>query len=321
MRKSTKVWLITAAALVFGGGIIFAGVMSTLGWDFAKLSTVRYETNTYEIGETFSNISLTSDNADIIFALSDDGKCRVECYEEENAKHSAGVENDTLTVKVNSQKLWYDYIGLSLNSPRITVYLPKTEYNALFISESTGNIEIPQDYSFNHVDISVSTGDIKFFAAAQETVKIKTSTGNICVEDNSAGTLDLSATTGDVSISGVTCNGSVTVGVSIGEAYLTDIVCGSVISSGSTGDITLSNVIAKEKISVERSTGDVKFNGCDAAEIYVRTNTGDVTGSLLSNKAFIADTNLGDVDVPKNGNGGKCEIITDVGDIRITVEP
>ena len=224
MRKSTKVWLITATALVFGGGIIFAGVMSTLGWDFAKLSTVRYETNTYEIGETFSNISLTSDNADIIFALSDDGKCRVECYDEENAKHSAGVENDTLTVKVNSQKLWYDYIGLSLNSPRITVYLPKTEYNALFISESTG-------------------------------------------------------------------------------------------------DITLSNVIAKEKISVERSTGDVKFNGCDATEIYVRTNTGDVTGSLLSNKTFIADTNLGDVDVPKNGNGGKCEIITDVGDIRITVEP
>ena len=83
MRKATKVWLITATSLVLIGGILFVGVMTTLKWDFSKLSTVRYETNTHEIVEPFGDISLMTGTADIMFALSDDGKCRVVCYEEE----------------------------------------------------------------------------------------------------------------------------------------------------------------------------------------------------------------------------------------------
>ncbi len=125
MKKAAKAWLITAAFLVLAGCILFAGVMSTLGWDFAKLSTARYETNIHEISETFSDISLTTDTADIVFALSNDGKCRVECYEPENAKHSAAVANDTLIIEINEQKSWYDYIGFQFGSPRITVYLPE----------------------------------------------------------------------------------------------------------------------------------------------------------------------------------------------------
>ena len=123
----------------------------------------KYETNTYEVGKAFSDISMTTDTADIIFALSDDGKCKVECYEKENAKHSVTVENDVLVVRIN--KSWYDYIGYDFGSSKITVYLPKTEYNALFINESTGNVEIPKDYLFDNVDISLSTRDVNCCAS------------------------------------------------------------------------------------------------------------------------------------------------------------
>ena len=78
--------------------------------------------------------------------------------------------------------------------------------------------------------------------------------------------------------------------------------------------------IASENFSVKRSTGNVKFNDCDAAEIYVKTDTGDVTGSLLSDKVFIANSDTGRIDVPKTVTGGRCEIDTDTGDIRITVK-
>lgn len=232
MKKAVKTWLITAAFLVLAGCILFAGVMSTLGWDFAKLSTARYETNIHEISETFSDISLTTDTADIVFALSNDGKCRVECYEPENAKHSAAVANDTLIIEINEQKSWYDYIGFQFGSPRITVYLSQAEYGALSISESTGRIEIPKDFSFERADISASTGSVVFSAAAQAAVKIKTGTGNICVENNSAGSLDLSVTTGKAAVSNVTCVGSLTINVSTGAAYLTDVACKSVLSNG-----------------------------------------------------------------------------------------
>lgn len=44
MSRTAKIWLITAASLVLVGCVLFVGVMSTLAWDFTKLSTVRYGT-------------------------------------------------------------------------------------------------------------------------------------------------------------------------------------------------------------------------------------------------------------------------------------
>lgn len=322
MRTTTKVWLVIATSLVLIGGILFAGVMSTLGWDFIELSTVKYKTNTYEINKAFDSVSINTDTADIVFAFSDNGVCKVECHEEENAKHSVTVEDGTLTVALIDERSVYDfigYIGLNFGSPKITVYLPKAEYSSLLVKEDTGDIEIPKAFIFKDVDISLSTGDVDFCASASEVVKIKTTTGDIRVGNISAGALDLSVSTGKVTASGVSCEGDITVGVSTGKVNLADIACKSVISSGNTGDIYLNNAIATEKFSIERSTGDVKFYSCDAAEIYVKTDTGDVNGTLLSDKVFIAETGTGSIHVPNSITGGKCEIATNTGDINIGV--
>ncbi len=320
MRKTTKIWLSMAASFVIIGCIIFTGVMSVLKWDFRKLSTVKYQTNHYEITEVFEDISIKTNTADIIFALSDDGKCKVECYEDKKAKHSVMVQENTLTINIVNEKSWYDYIGINFGSPKIMVYLPKTEYTSLVIKTSTGDIEIPKDFKFQNVDISLSTGDVDFYASASKLIKIKASTGDISLENMSAGSLDLSVSTGEITVKGANCEGDLTVKVSTGEAYLTDVNCNSVISSGSTGDINLKNVIAKERFSIKRSTGHVKFNGCDAGEITVETDTGDITGSLLSEKVFITKTSTGRNDVPNTVTGGKCEIKTDTGNIKITLK-
>ena len=320
MRKTTKIWIVIAASLVFVGLIMFAAVMSEYKWDFSKLSTGKYETNTYEISEEFSNLSMNTDTADIIFALSDDGKCRVECYEEEKAKHSVAVQENTLVIKMIDERTWYDYIGINFGSPKITVYLPKAEYASLFIKESTGDIEIPKNFKFEGVDISSSTGDVNFFASASKLIKIKTSTGNVCVENTSAGTLDLSASTGRITVSNVICGGDANINVSTGRTNLNNIECKNLTSSGDTGDISLNHVIAAEKFSIKRSTGDVRFDGSDAAETLVETDTGDVTGTFLSEKIFFVETDTGSVDVPESITGGRCEITTDTGDIELDIQ-
>ena len=279
MKKSTKIWLITATSLVALGCIMFSVAMTKIHWDFTKLSTVKYETNTYEVTDDFNSISMLTDTADILFVQSDDKICKVVCYEMSDMKHTTTVQNNTLTINVTDEREWYDHIGITLGSPKITVYLPKTEYDSLAIKEDTGDIEVPKDFKFGTIDIATSTGDI--------------------------------------TIAGVTCEDDIVINVSTGKANLTDIKCKSFISDGSTGDISLKNVIATEKFSIERSTGDVKFDGCDATEIWVETDTGDVTGKLLSEKIFITQTSTGDVHVPKSTNGGKCEITTSTGDIHL----
>lgn len=319
MKKATKAWLIAAAALIVTGCALFAGVMTTIGWNFTKLSTVKYETNVHEVDRPFSAIAVTTDTADVAFVLSDDGRCRVECREEENARHTVTVEGDTLTVKREDQRPWYDHVEISLGATKVTVYLPKTEYSALSVFENTGNVDVPQGLTFVDAEISVTTGDVRFFAAAQEKAKIKTSTGDIRVENISAGSLDLSVTTGKVTLSGAACTGDVTVGVSTGKAALTAVSCRDLTSTGATGSLSLDRVTATGRFSIKRSTGSVKMNGCDAAEISVKTGTGDVTGTLLTGKVFITATGTGRVDVPQTTTGGRCEIVTGTGDIRIQI--
>lgn len=319
MKTATKAWLVTAGSLVVTGCVIFGGVMGVLSWDFTKLSTGKYETNRYETDKKFENITIKTDTAELTFALSGDNKCIVECYEEE-VKHSVAVEGDTLVIDSIDNRSWLDHIRINFGSPKITVYLPEGEYASLLIRADTGDIEIPEDFSFKDVDISLSTGDVGLYASASESIQIKGSTGDLCVENISAGSLDLSTSTGGITVSNVTCQGDTNIRVSTGKTVLTDVTCKNLTSGGSTGSITLNQVIAAETLSVNRSTGDVRFDSSDAAEIYVETDTGKVTGSLLTDKIFITRTDTGKVDVPKSVTGGRCEITTDTGDIKITVK-
>ena len=320
MSRATKIWLITATFLVLIGSIVFVGVMTVLEGDFMKLSTGRYESNTYEVNEGYKNISFLIDTADVKLVPSENLKSSVVCYEQNNVKHSVNVKDDTLVIEVVDTRKWYEHIGIFFGTPKITVYVPQGEYGTLSINGSTGDVEIPKELNFESMAVSLSTGDVKNCASASKNIKISTSTGDIYVENISSGALELSVSTGQVTVSDVMCDGDVNISVSTGKTSINDMKCQNIISNGNTGDMVMKNVIANEKLDVERTTGDVKLDGCDANEICISTDTGNVTGSLLTDKVFIAHTDTGKVDVPKTALGGKCEITTDTGDIKITVE-
>ena len=290
-----------------------------LQWDFTKLSTVNMETNEYQISEEFSGIAVGTDVADVAFAVSEDGKCAVKCEEESKRKHTVTVKENTLVIKMEDNLKWFERIGIHFAAPKITVYLPKGEYNEILIREATGDVQIPKDFTFKTVDISLSTGNVDFFASVSETMKIKGSTGHVRIENVLVGALDLSVTTGSITASNVVCQGDAAIQVSTGKTNLTQISCKNLTSDGSTGDIALTDVIVTEKLSVKRSTGDVRFESSDAGEIFMKTSTGAVTGNLLSEKIFVTKTNTGKVNVPGTVSGGKCEITTSTGNIKITI--
>ena len=339
MNKKITIWLIAAASLVLIGSVIFGGVMTMLKWNFGKLSTVEYETNTYAVEDDFRNISVDSDVSDIEFLPSEDGKAKIVCYEADDAKHKVTVVDGTLMIKSQNAKKWYGHIGINWGTPKITVYLPEREYAFLSVNQSTGDVKIPGDFKFERADISTTTGDVELSASVSGdltvqvttgainvyvaefgSAKLKASTGDVSVSDVTTGDLDVSVSTGKVNVTRLSCERKLYVKVSTGKAQLSNVKCGSLESDGSTGDITLIKVIADEKFSIERTTGDVKFDGCDAADISVKTSTGSVTGSLLTEKLFSASSNTGKVSVPSPAGDQKCVIRTDTGKITITVQ-
>lgn len=319
--NKTKVWLIVAASLSALGIIIFAGVMTVNNWDFKKLSNTTFVTNTHEITEEFSDIFIGVNTADIEILPSTDGKTRVVSVEQEKLTHSVTVENGVLDIEVTDTRKWYDHISIfSFGSAKITVYLPEGEYGRLKIRGSTGDVTLAKDLTFKGIDILLSTGDTKLLSSVEELCEIEADTGNIYIEDITAGELALTVTTGKIEVKKAAVTENVEINVSTGKAMLKDVTCRNLTSDGDTGDITLENVVASVKFDITRSTGDVKFESADAALIEVTTDTGNVHGSFKTDKIIFAQSDTGRIDVPKSTVGGRCDIKTDTGNIKITVE-
>ena len=321
MTKMTKTLLAVAGILVLLGCVIFVSAMSMLQWDFAKLSTDRYETNEHVLGTQYDNVSVITDAADVIFLPSEDGRTTVVCYERATERHTVSVVANTLTIHLENEKKWYEYIGINLGKPEITVHIPTWIYDKLSVQTDTGDVVIPEEFRFDGVDIACSTGNVTCCASQTGDVRIKASTGDITVENILARSMELSVSTGKVSVTNVACVGNVDICVSTGRTVLDGLSCKNLYSTGSTGNLSMKNVIVEKTSSINRSTGDVNFDGCDAAEITIKTDTGHVKGSLLSSKIFIVDTDTGEIVVPKSTTGGKCEVSTDTGDIKIDFTP
>ena len=282
MTHSVKLSLIIAGALCSIGLILFGIAFAMADFVIRQLSSEKYEVNDYSVEASFDEIEILSDISDITFTLSEDGMCRVLCHEREKLKHEVTVEDGRLIIREEDTRKWYDYISFfSFGDARVTVYLPKAQFDALTVSVDTGDIRIPKSISFDHVEIKTSTGDVNVHGSARmERIQITTSTGEIEIEN---------------------------------------VLCAEIILKTSTGDVELRNTVADAFLQVQTSTGDVEFERFDAPVITVKTSTGDVEGTLLSSKRFNVDTSTGDVEVPDDEGDQTCSITTSTGDVEIDV--
>ena len=319
MGKSGK-WIITAIVLLVTGIVICGVSFGVLGFDLGKLSTVTYVTNTYDVSEKFQNISIDGDTENIKFVFSEEEKCRVVCFEEENDLHTVGVEDQTLTIEKKDRKGFWWNVSIATESPSITVYLPEKVYKELSIESDTGDVEIPKEFSFDTIDVNLDTGDMSCLASAEGDIRVRTDTGHITIADVTAAGMLLSSDTGKMELSDVKISGDLEIQEHTGKVVLENVKCRNFTSDGDTGSLVMTNVTASGEFNLERNTGDIEFHGCDAETIYVETDTGDVTGTLLTDKVFITETDTGSVDVPKSVTGERCEISTDTGDIRIEIQ-
>lgn len=319
MRTSTKIWLIVATAFLLAGCILFTGVMTALDWDFSKLSTVEYETNTYTITEPFTHISIDANTADVTFEVSQDDRVSVVCYEPKDDAHIVGVDKNMLMIHTKGARKWYRHIGINFQTPRITVYLPAGTYGALTVTTDTGDVSLPMDFTFASMDISVTTGDVSSFATVDGAANIRTTTGDILLKGFEAGSIDLSASTGDISVKNVSTD-HLRMAVTTGETAVSGVRCRQFTAIGTTGDLFMRDLLVEGALSIERDTGDVHFDACDAGSMKITTDTGDVLGTLLTQKVFVTHTDTGYVRLPHTApSGAPCEITTDTGNIHITL--
>ena len=317
MKKTTLIWLCAAALLVAAGVALFVVTMTACGWDIAKLSAVKYEENTYEIGGNFNRITVNTANADVELLPSGEGSCRVVCYTPENAKHVVTLNDSELKIEGPEKRSWQALFGLGLGESSVTVYVPEAYYyEALSVKAATSEVKIAGEISFGRIDVNATTGGGECYASAND-IKIGSTTGDVLLSGVAPSSLEIASTTGNISVLYATVSGEGKVSSTTGDVTLKDSNFGAAELGATSGDVSIENTVISGKLSVKTGSGDVSFDRADAAEIYAEVTTGDVTGTLLSEKQFRVSTTTGDVTVPSSSSGGTCEISTTTGDIKI----
>ena len=236
--------------------------------------------NTHEITEDFQNIAIRVDTTDVRFFPSTDGTCKVVFTETQKLRHVTAVEHETLYIGLQDSRHWYEHL-FSFGTMSVEIYLPESRYVALEFESDTGDLHMPGAFLFSIADVETDTGDVDWQA-------------------------DLS--------------GRLSVSVDTGDVLLLGLNAGSLELDSNTGDIKIVNTVALKEIKIEADTGDVTFDKADGESIYVETDTGDVTGTLLTEKLFRGESDTGRVEVPWDTRGGDCMVISDSGNIRLSVE-
>ncbi len=320
MKSSKKIAIIVVVAVITIGIVLSTCAMFAMGFDFTKLNTVSFETNTYSIDNEFTSISVNGAECDIRLIPSEDEICKVVCQESDKISHTVDVKNNKLMIERRDNRKWYEYIGIYWGRMEISIYLPQGEYEELYALNLSGDIVIPENFTFGTADIQSTSGNVSFEATVSGELSAKTTSGDVYIGNAAPGKLTAVSTSGNITVKNVVSQGSVQAEAVSGDIELSGVRCQNISVSTTSGDVDVSDTVTSESIQAESVSGNLEFYKCDAASLRLKTSSGDVSGTLLTQKQFLTETTSGDVDVPRASSGGKCEVMTTSGDIDFEIE-
>ena len=283
MSRGKKTAVVIAAICIVLGLVISIFAMSLGDFDEEKFDTFDYIENVYEVKGDFTNISIKGIEADIILLPSIDGKCTVVASEAAKVRNNVSVEGGTLFINRIDERKWYDFIGIwsSEISMDMIVYLPESQYEELYIKTVSGNIEVPEGFSFDTADVFSTSGDIEFFGEVETK-------------------LVMESTSGDIELAGI-------------NAF--DIRIHTL-----SGEIEADSVNSDGRIKIDTTSGDIDISRSDAKDIVLEAVSGDIECEFLSSKIFDLKSTSGDIKAPQDdAASGKCTAKTTSGDIYIRV--
>ena len=320
MKSSKKVVIIVALVMIAVGLGISVCAMVALGFDFRKMNTVDLVTNTYELDEEISAISVKGVECDVRIIPSEDGNCKVVCHESDKVSNSVNVENGVLSINYNDNRKWYERIGVFWGSMKIDIYLPEGEYDKFYVKTVSGDINIPEGYVFAKAEIKSISGEVRYLSQVGGDLSVKTTSGDIFIGESEAINMSAVSTSGKITMKNVTVQSNVNIKTVSGDVELSGIECENISADTTSGEQEYQDVVMDGNMNIKSISGDVDMHRCDAGSIRIKTTSGDVSGTLLTDKIFTTDTVSGDVDVPRSESGGECEIITTSGDIEVDVK-
>lgn len=319
MKKGLVISFVTIGSilLIAGGVLLGFGIKETVNNNKEIIKTYTFEENY----ESFNFILSTTN---ITFKVSEDDTQKVVVYEHEKNYHEVGLmktegkENYLLIHEVDNRD-WYEK-WFYTPSLKVEIYIPLGEYKDLNSSNATGNMDIPNGFIFDKVNITNKTGNLKFASEVNNETSIVTSTGSITLDGARTNTLVLNSSTGSINVKETTVDEKLDAISSTGSINVSTSTAKNASLEASTGSVRLSNTMIEEHLSVKTSTGSISLTDSDAATLKLKASTGSIRGILLSPHIFYAMSKTGSVHVPTSTEGGICEVETSTGSISFSIK-
>ena len=304
MKKGFIVLIVLGAAILTAGSAMF-GLAIAKG-AFSNNSWSKEVTNTYTPEGSFNKIDVDIVTADLTFKPAEDNKTKVVSVEKEKIHHTAEVSNNTLVIREQDDRKFYEKWFGFVSRMKVTVYLPETTYEELKIEITTGDILSEDSFAFDKVNIDSTTGDLKLANVTGKSADIKITTGNIVLNNyNIYGALNADTTTGDYTLNNVTCSNA-KLHTTSGNYKLEDVLVNGEFDAN------------RPNLDISGTSSDISFKNCDARNIYMKTTTGDIRGNFLTEKHVTYETTTGHATVDSNSLAvDKCFAKTTTGDIDI----
>ena len=314
MKKGLLFLALLGLILLIAGGAIFAYGIAHNKDEFVS--------KTYEITDDFMDIEIDVDTSNIELKKSSDGKVKVEVEETTSEPHKVEVKSELSTLVItqeDNRKLHEKLFSFHFKKFSVTIYLPEGAYNKLKVKGDTGDLIVPECFTFSSIIADMSTGDVNIKSDVLAFIEIDLSTGDTSIEGISANAIKVTASTGKISLENVKVTKEITLKASTGKTNLLNVKCDSLEISASTGKVNIEETKINNNLKINVSTGDVNIKNSDAYSIKIKTSTGDVRAILLTSKIFYASSDTGKVSVPPTPGSGTCEVSTSTGDIIITI--
>lgn len=337
----TKVFLILGAILLVAGLAVFIAGMSAAGWDFSRLSTVRYDVRTFEAAGEVTSLRVEYGSAAIRVEFSEEADAvridypvRQNERGEDTAEVTISEEAGALTVTEHTD--WEDSIfqwdiDLDFGQENIVhIVLPAGAAYSLDLYTAIGSVTVEGEGAFTSLSLRSDNGSVSASGAAVAgDASLRTSNGSVRAENvNAGGTLILSSSNGSVRAAGVsaadieakTGSGSVTVAGAEAE--------GTLAAESAQGSISLGSVRAGA-VRASSSLGEVSLTDgvLDALEISLSTELGGITceGGLFagaqSDYSVQVSTGMGSANIANSAGGSRTLILrTNMGDIDVAFE-
>ena len=296
MKTARNITLIIAAALIVIGLVIALIGLFLLDFKVDRLEAMELVEKTYPIQGDFSNISILTSDYDVNLLLAEDGVPRLAAKEARRVRHSMEVTDGTLSIQIQDDRGFRDRIGIFIQSPSMTLYLPESSYETLLIETTSGDISIPDSFTFTDAALKSNSGSIGSAANVTNRLSSEATSGSVTLSNAAVGFVEASANSGSV--------------------VLSDITADTLEIETTSGSIHLRDILASCSLSLSSTSGGIRLSKCDAPEIQIKTTSGSVTGQLLTPKYFQVDTNSGTVSVPYAVAAEICRIETTSGSVR-----